>query len=226
MDTIYKITKPDSTTKNNTSWGKHITRMADSSKPAKLCTEGVIHGYRSALRASLFNILFTGYSTGWPQLWVAEGVIVVEDCVKIGCRGMTTLYQVPFPLISVDEKVKIFKLLDEKTDKSQGNIAVALRQEVFATERYSDIEVTLAIAEIMPYTFLDTDIDEIIFEAIQKKQCEHVFGGSSVFPSLTIPPSLFTDHEDYEDRPCLRCGMPHRAHRNLWREILSPTTTS
>ena len=86
---LYKLTRQDFTTYNETLWGENVTHEA-MGEGIQLCTEDVIHAYLSPELAVLLNPIHADYDN--PVLWEAEGEIVVnKDNTKVGCKEVLLL---------------------------------------------------------------------------------------------------------------------------------------
>jgi len=110
---LYKLTYQDGTTRkgeeNETQWGRSVTHTAKGKKILgeyrRLCTNQVIHAYRSPEIAAFANGLHADF--GDPLCWSAKGWVVAEDGLKVGCKTLTTLEAVPLPVLMRSERVEI-----------------------------------------------------------------------------------------------------------------------
>ena len=57
----------------------------------------VIHGYTNIMLAMTMNLIDANIPD--PKLWLAEGEIVANNGLKIGCRELTTLHEIKIPTI-------------------------------------------------------------------------------------------------------------------------------
>jgi len=91
---LYKLTDQNYKTRNDTIWGVGVTYTASNGEP-KLCTNTVIHAYKSVEQALLLNPIHVNIPN--PVVWAAEGEIIIEDFSKVGCKSLTTtsLLQIP-----------------------------------------------------------------------------------------------------------------------------------
>jgi hypothetical protein len=95
---LYKLTSKDGYTRKGelgeTWWypGRRIKKPRGS---YQLCTDTVIHAYRSKELALLLNPLHADFSD--PLLWECEGKVEVEDWGKVGCSMLITLTPIPCP---------------------------------------------------------------------------------------------------------------------------------
>jgi len=100
---LYKLTDQHGCTRQTTKWGKGITHKA-TGEGATLCTEDVIHAYKNPLLALLLNPIHADIEK--PQLWEAEGEIVADDGLKIGCKELTTIKRIRVPKITTEHRVR------------------------------------------------------------------------------------------------------------------------
>jgi hypothetical protein len=100
---LYKLTDEKGQTHGGTQWGEEVTHKARERGKA-LCTESVIHCYRHPLLAVLFNPIHADFRT--PLLWEATGRVVADDGLKVGCKKVTTIRQIPLPVITTEQRVK------------------------------------------------------------------------------------------------------------------------
>ena len=106
-ETLYKLTKADKTTYGGMLWGEGVTNQAIGT--GGLCTNGVIHSYRSPLLAILLNPIHGDYKN--PLLWEAScPQITHDDGTKLGSKELTTIKQMPLPAITIRQRV-IFAIL-------------------------------------------------------------------------------------------------------------------
>ncbi len=94
---LYKLTDQNRYTRQWTRWGRNVTHTA-SGEGDRLCTDGVIHAYRSPLVAVLMNPAHANFES--PRLWLAVGDVVIDDGTKCGVKTLTTLHPMPLPRIS------------------------------------------------------------------------------------------------------------------------------
>lgn len=103
--TVYKLTDENGQTYAGTQWGPGITHTAAGNESQSLCSDAWIHAYESPLLAVLFNPIHANFQN--PILWEAEGVIGKRDGqLKCGCRTLTTIRQIPLPVITIEQMVK------------------------------------------------------------------------------------------------------------------------
>ena len=101
--TLYKLTDEYGGTRNKTQWGAGIEHTATGSGGG-LCSASVIHAYRHPILAALFNPIHAGFNS--PQLWEAEGEVLLDDGLKVGCRKVKTLRKIPLPVITQNQRVR------------------------------------------------------------------------------------------------------------------------
>jgi hypothetical protein len=103
---LYKFTHPDYTTRNDTVWGRNVThKIHPDLRTPQLCTDGVIHAYKSPYQAVIFGG-YHRYEKLLRTLWLAEGEVVVEDLSKVGCYEITTIRCIEEPLIPYKPAVR------------------------------------------------------------------------------------------------------------------------
>lgn len=111
MVKLYKLTTQDNYTrkgeKNQCLWGEGVSHSGTGE--GGLCGPGYIHAYTSPLLAVLFNPIHA--NIGSPKLWECEGdVVKTDNGIKVGCITLTTNVELPWPTISLRQKV-IFAIL-------------------------------------------------------------------------------------------------------------------
>ena len=101
---LYKLTDENKTTYNNTVWGEGVTHSA--SGKGQLCGDGWIHAYLDPLLAAFLNPLHANFKN--PLLWVCEGEIGINEYgFKVGTKSLTTLMQIPLPVVTLEQCVEI-----------------------------------------------------------------------------------------------------------------------
>jgi len=69
-----------------------------------LCSDGWIHAYLSPELAVLLNPIHAGFLA--PRLWLAEGEVgAAEGQLKVGCKSLTTVHELPLPSVSMEQRV-------------------------------------------------------------------------------------------------------------------------
>ncbi len=111
-ETLYKVTDADGKTFKTTQWGAGVTnrvKYPHSSFTAQMCTSDVIHAHRSLLLAGLmWHVYLVGIgdervwgTTKEPvRFWRAEGEVVAEQGMSVGCRELTTVEEIAAPKIA------------------------------------------------------------------------------------------------------------------------------
>ena len=100
---LYKLTDENGQTYNNTQWGEGISHSGTGK--GELCSEGWIHAYTHPLLAVLLNPIHADFKN--PRMWEAEGDVDKRDGqLKVGCRTLTTIKEIPLPVITAEQRVK------------------------------------------------------------------------------------------------------------------------
>ncbi|MDE1919068.1 MAG: hypothetical protein KGH96_23785 [Sphingomonadales bacterium] len=100
----YKLTDENGRTYGNTYWGPGVTHVASGA--GYLCGSGWIHVYSHPLLAAFLNPIHANFEN--PRLWECE----VEgrsknDCgLKQGWASVTTVREIPMPLITTQQRVR------------------------------------------------------------------------------------------------------------------------
>ena len=105
MRTGYKLTLSDKTTYKRTQWGENITHSAEKGK-MEFCSWTAIHFYEDPLVAVFCNPIHGNFKK--PLLW--EGIAYgycKSDGVKSVCKRFTTVKQIPLPIITTEQRIKI-----------------------------------------------------------------------------------------------------------------------
>jgi hypothetical protein len=102
---LYKLTTQENTTQNDTRWGVGITNFAANlhTHDYKLCTGDVIHAYEHPLIALIRNSQDANIKN--PKLWLAKGIVSVNNGLKVGCKSLTIIDQLQIPEISLEQKI-------------------------------------------------------------------------------------------------------------------------
>ena len=100
---LYKLTDANAQTYNKTQWGEGITH--EGTGEGELCGPGWIHAYTDPLLAVLLNPIHGDFKS--PRLWEAEGEVGKEDLgLKVGCKKLTTLKEIPLPEITNNQRIR------------------------------------------------------------------------------------------------------------------------
>lgn len=91
---LYKLTDKHGRTKNGMLWEVGCTNFASGNNPC-LCTDGVLHAYKSPLISIFLNPLHADFRS--PRLFLCEGDIVAHDNVKVGSRSLTCVAELDAP---------------------------------------------------------------------------------------------------------------------------------
>ena len=105
----YKLTTQDNRTrvgkKNETLWGENITHKALWGG-GELCSDKWIHFYTHPLLAVYFNPIHANIAN--PKLWECEiEGTVKSEFDKSGCKKLTTLREIPLPVITTEQRIEI-----------------------------------------------------------------------------------------------------------------------
>ena len=103
MTTLYKLTDQSGCTRGPTQWGPGVSHSGTGD--GDLCGPGWIHAYTHPLLAVLLNPIHAALPD--PRLWEADGEIALDDSgLKVGCRTLTTLREIPLPQITTTQRVR------------------------------------------------------------------------------------------------------------------------
>ena len=101
---LYKLTDANARTRNDTQWGENITHVATGDVAQGLCSDAYIHAYEHPLIAVMMNPVHGNFSN--PRMYECEGEIAARDGqLKYGCRTLTTIREIPLPIVTVTQKV-------------------------------------------------------------------------------------------------------------------------
>ena len=113
---LYKLTDESRQTHNNTQWGAGVTHSGTGE--GELCGPGWIHAYTHPLLAVLLNPVHVGFKK--PRLWEAEGEVARTDHgLKVGCLSLTTLCELPLPVITTTQRVRFAILCAKEVCKNK-----------------------------------------------------------------------------------------------------------
>ena len=98
---VYKLTTQNFTTFNLTKWGENVTHK--TSGEGELCSNGWLHYYHNPLLAVLLNSIHANIHN--PILWEAEAEGLHKDDygLKGGCTKLTTIKQIPLPVVTKNQ---------------------------------------------------------------------------------------------------------------------------
>ena len=92
-------------TRNSTIWGENKGHRAPGT--GEICSSGWIHCYDTPLTAALFFPAHVRFAR--PVLWAARwaGDTINDNGVKRGVQNLRTLYRVPFPRLTILQRLHI-----------------------------------------------------------------------------------------------------------------------
>jgi hypothetical protein len=100
---LYKLTRQDFITRSGCLWGENVTHTADGQ--GALCSEHWLHAYEHPLIAVFMNPIHGDFSN--PILWECDGIVGITDHgLKVGCTSLTTLRQIPLPVVTTEQCVR------------------------------------------------------------------------------------------------------------------------
>lgn len=112
---LYKLSDRDGYTRrgksNETLWSEGVTHTAVGDGDA-LCSDGVIHAYRSPLLAAFMNPAHANIKD--PILWKCDGKIVADDGTKVGSKSLTVLSRLELPSVTLEHRVRFGILCAKK----------------------------------------------------------------------------------------------------------------
>jgi len=105
---LYKLTDEKGQTKNETQWGEGVTHSIPFSKrEVKMCSDGVLHGYKNLDLGLLMNPVHACISHEKIRIFIANGEIEIDDEIKVGCYEMTTEKEIEVPPWFKNEKIRL-----------------------------------------------------------------------------------------------------------------------
>ena len=108
---LYKLTDENAQTYGNTQWGEGVTH--EGTGEGGLCGPGWIHAYTDPILAVMLNPIHADFIN--PRLWECEGAVCKSDNgLKVGCRRLTTIREIPMPIVSAVQRIA-FGILCTKT---------------------------------------------------------------------------------------------------------------
>lgn len=101
----YKLTDRNFRTYNDTLWGENVTHK--TSGFGQLCGPGWLHYYHDPRLAVVLNNAHAVIYN--PILWECEatGLHLDDYYLKGGCTELTTIKQIPLPIVSLEDRIKI-----------------------------------------------------------------------------------------------------------------------
>lgn len=116
MTRLYKLTDEHDRTRGPTQWGAVVSHRGTGD--GNLCGPGWIHAYTHPLLALMFNPVHANIQS--PHLWESDGEVARHDLgTKVGCLSLTTLWRLPLPQVSPQQRVN-FGLLCAQRVYSDG----------------------------------------------------------------------------------------------------------
>ncbi len=101
---LYKLTDENGQSRGSMKWGAGITNTAKYGEPV-LCTDTVLHAYTDPLLAVMLAPIHVDWKN--PRMWEAEGDVVVREYdLKVGCKTLTTITEMPLPVVTTEQRVK------------------------------------------------------------------------------------------------------------------------
>lgn len=118
--TLYKLTDQAGYTRpglyNACLWGPGVSHSGTGE--GELCGPGWVHAYTHPLLAVLLNPIHAAIDN--PRLWEAEGDVVLSDNgLKVGCRTLTTLREMPVPVVTTEQRVRFAILCALTVNRSE-----------------------------------------------------------------------------------------------------------
>lgn len=103
-ETLYKLTDAHLRTRRGFTYVIGVPAHA-TGFGARLCTDGVLHAYRTPLQAAFMAPAHVGDHL--THLWRAEGVVVADDGTKVGVKALTLIERAPLPTLDTEKRVQI-----------------------------------------------------------------------------------------------------------------------
>lgn len=107
---LYKLTDYNGKTRagedNELQWGPGATHTAKG-KGTALCSPDLIHAYQHPLLGVIMNPMHADFQNDNMRMWEAEGEVVAkEGQLKCGVKTLTTLREIPVPVITKEQLVE------------------------------------------------------------------------------------------------------------------------
>jgi hypothetical protein len=114
MSYLFKLTNENNETglyHQVLTWGENITH--ESTGIGDLwAKDGWIHAYDHPFVAALLHPIHVKFNK--IKMWLAEGIPELNDCgTEVGCRKLTTIKEIPLPLLTNEQKLEIAYLCTE-----------------------------------------------------------------------------------------------------------------
>ena len=108
---LYKLTDENAQTHGGCQWGEGVTHSGTGE--GEMCGPGWVHAYTDPLLAVLLNPIHANFAH--PRLWEAEGDVAKTDHgLKVGCRSLTTIREIPLPEVSIEQRVRFAVLCAQR----------------------------------------------------------------------------------------------------------------
>jgi len=130
---LYKVTDARCRTQGNTEWGRGVTHEALGEPGQPLASNGWIHAYEDPDLAALLSPLYSPYPK--PRLWEAKGEIGIRDGLRLGCRRLTTIREIPWPCRTSHWKAMLIDLIIRRIRLDSSVFAHAWKQVAIETAR-------------------------------------------------------------------------------------------
>ena len=101
----YKATDPQGRTRGGMDWTVPGTVNEATGRGTELCTDGVLHVYRTPEQAAFMIPVHVLNYTRLFEVEVPE--IVADDGAKCGCKRATVIREVPMPVLTIEQRVGI-----------------------------------------------------------------------------------------------------------------------
>jgi hypothetical protein len=146
---LYKLTNQDLTTYGGCLWGKNVTHTADGQ--GELCSEHWLHAYEHPLIAIFLNPIHGDFSD--PILWECDGVVGTTDHgLKVGCTSLTTLRQIPLPVVTTEQCVR-FAIACTVSVYQEPNFMAWVTSWISGTDRSEEsVDMVTELSEVLSWS--------------------------------------------------------------------------
>ena len=91
-------------------WGEGVTHTATGPLDGGLCSDAFIHFYRDPILAVMMDPIHANFGSS-AKLWEAEATgAVLHEPLKSGSRSLTTIHEIPLPVVTTAQRVKFAQL--------------------------------------------------------------------------------------------------------------------
>jgi len=106
----YKLTDKDGQTHGGCQWGEGVTH--ETSGEGELCGSGWLHAYSDPILAVLMNPVHGDFAPRTMLIWEAngEGEYLDDHGLKYGFTKLTTIRQIPVPVVTTQQRVRFANL--------------------------------------------------------------------------------------------------------------------